>query len=116
MVIPDFPFDGNWVDCGSFLSGLIHMALRSWKARGRRNFISRRTAFDFANGIALFPQTLMLLCVLSTTIINGLVAASRLTLCVAGSFALIALLEETLQPKERGRRRPIDPARRTIGD
>jgi hypothetical protein len=54
--------------------------------------------------------------VLSTTIINGLVAASRLSLCVAGSFALIALLEETLQPEERGRRRPIDPVQPAVGD
>jgi hypothetical protein len=92
------------------------MAWRSWRARGKRNFISRRTAFDFANGIALFPQTLMLLCVLSTTIIDGLVAASKLSLCVAGSFALIALLEETFQPEEQGRRRTADPACRYIGD
>jgi hypothetical protein len=116
MVIPDFPFDGNWVDCGSFASGLVHMVWRGWKARGRRNFISRRTAFDFANGIALFPQTLMLLCVLSTTIVNGLVAASKLSLCVAGSFALIALLEETSQPEQRRRGRTAQQACTSIGD
>jgi hypothetical protein len=103
MVIPDFAFDGNWVDCGSFACGVVYASWQAWRERARRRFLSRTTAFDFANGIALFPQTLMLLCVLSTTIVDGLVEASKLSLCVAGGFALIALLEDPIARISRRR-------------
>jgi hypothetical protein len=116
MFIPDFPFDGNWVDCGSFASGVIYTAWQAWRERTMRNFISRATAFDFANGVALFPQSLMLLCVLSTTIINGLVEASKLSLCVAGSFALIALLEDPIARTSGQRSRLAIRTRTSAGE
>jgi hypothetical protein len=79
--------------------------------------MSRATAFDFANGAAaLFPQSLMLLCVLSTTIINGLVEASRLRFCVAGGFALIAFLEDPMARTNGQRSRLAIRTRTSAGD
>jgi hypothetical protein len=116
MVIPHFAFDGNWVDCGSFACGVIYAAWQAWRERERRRFVSRATAFDFANGVALLPQSLMLLCVLSTTIIDGLIEASKLSLCIAGGFALIALLEDPIARTSGQRRRLVIPSPTSTGE
>lgn len=49
----------------------------------------------FANGTALFPLIIMCSSVVSSGLVRGLVESSKMTLCVAGAFALLAILEDT---------------------
>jgi hypothetical protein len=56
-------------------------------------FLSKQTGTDFANGAALFPLFLMVCSVASSALIKSLVDASKMSLAVAGCFALFAILE-----------------------
>lgn len=87
----DIKFDANWVDCGAAISGISYVAWQTW--RTRRQGVRRPIAIshDFAFGVAFFPQWLLLICVMSSTIVDGLANASRISLCVAGSYALGAM-------------------------
>ncbi|AJC18274.1 hypothetical protein NA29_24135 [Pandoraea sputorum] len=87
----DIKFDANWVDCGAAISGISYVAWQTW--RTRQHGVRRPIAIshDFAFGVAFFPQLLLLICVMSSTIVDGLVNASRISLCVAGSYALGAM-------------------------
>lgn len=49
---------------------------------------------DFANGAALFPLLLLTFCPFSSSLLKGLVEASKMSLAVAGFFALLAILED----------------------
>ncbi|MDN4052886.1 hypothetical protein QPK32_07340 [Massilia sp. YIM B02763] len=49
---------------------------------------------DFANGTALFPLLVLTFCPLSSGLVSGLVDANKMTLAVAGFFALLAVLED----------------------
>ncbi|VVD63455.1 hypothetical protein PCA20602_00230 [Pandoraea capi] len=60
---------------------------------------------EFAFGVAFFPQWLLLLCVTSSTIVDGLANASRISLCVAGSYALGAMWEAQRSSRVHGRRK-----------
>ena len=62
--------------------------------RKKTKLISKMTGMDFANGVALFPLLILTFCVLSSQLIKSLVDASKMSLSVAGFFALLAILEE----------------------
>lgn len=96
---PDLPFDPNWVDFGAFLCGIACVARRIWLKRDAAGHSPMTCTSEFAFGIAFFPQLLLLVCVMSSAIIDGLANSSRTSLCIAGSYALGAMWE----------------ARRTIG-
>jgi hypothetical protein len=62
-----------------------------------RRPLALRTAqadLDFANGKALFPLGVLVLAAFSTSLVTQLLSASRITLSVAGIFALLALWEQ----------------------
>jgi hypothetical protein len=92
--IPSFAFDGNWVDVGSIVTGAVYIGLQRFRRATPVRLISKETGTDFANGTALFPLLVLTVCPLSTGLVNGLVEASKMTLAVAGFFALLAVLEE----------------------
>lgn len=61
----------------------------------RTKFFSKATGMDFANGAALFPLLILTFCVLSSELVKGLVEASKMSLSVAGFFALLAILDDS---------------------
>ena len=96
------PIDGNWVDIGSCVTGAIFVVYR-WLLKpheGPRKLLSKHSCLDFANGASLFPLLIMVFSVASTTLLNGLLTSSKLTLTTAGLFAIIAILEDA-QPQEK---------------
>ena len=92
--LPAFSIDGNWVDVCSFLAGIAHIAYRRCGNLHNKNLISTTTAIQYATGVAIFPQLLLTFCVLSSQLERSLLAASKISLSVAGVFALVALLEK----------------------
>lgn len=94
MVLPDLSFDGNWVDVGSIITGMLYVPVMCYRRATPIKFLSRDTGFDFANGMALFPLLIMAFSPLSSGLIKGLVEASKPSLSIAGVFALLAILEE----------------------
>lgn len=99
MVFPSIPIDGNWVDIGSAATGFIYIVICKFRRQGRVSLISKQTGLDFANGAALFPLLIMSCSVLSSKLVGGLVEASKMSLSVAGVFALLAILEDTFEHK-----------------
>ena len=89
-----FSIDGNWLDVCSFLAGIVHIAYRRYGNVNNRNLISTTTAIQYATGVAIFPQLLLTFCVFSSQLERSLLAASKISLSVAGVFALVALLEK----------------------
>lgn len=63
--------------------------------RGPCKLFSKQTGLDFANGAALFPLFVMSLSVISSALLKGLVESSKMSLAVAGLFALLAILEDS---------------------
>ncbi len=92
--MPNFIFDGNWVEYGAFFHGVIYVAWRIWRTRRSPEIAAPVRAEEFAFGVGLFPQYLLLLSVMSSTIVEGLAQSSQLSLCVAGSYALAAMWQE----------------------
>lgn len=95
MVIPDFPFDGNWVDCSSVVFGAIVVAIQGWRHRGTYGDSHCRFkagAANFIGGMALFPQIMLLLCTFSSTFVHGVIEAGRVSLCIAGTYAVAGIL------------------------
>ncbi|WP_141118808.1 hypothetical protein [Pandoraea sp. PE-S2R-1] len=70
------------------------MAWRIWRTRRSPEIAAPVRAEEFAFGVGLFPQYLLLLSVMSSTIVEGLAQSSQLSLCVAGSYALAAMWQE----------------------
>ncbi|MGB9988797.1 hypothetical protein [Pseudoduganella rhizocola] len=94
-MLPDIAIDGNWVDIGSVLTGGLYMLYRHFTSpMTDRRFLSKQTGMYFANGSALFPLILMVCSVASSSIVRSLLDASRISLAVAGCFALFAILEK----------------------
>ena len=94
MDLPAFSIDGDWVDMCSFLAGVIHIVYRRYDNANNGNLISTMTAIQYATGVAIFPQLLLTFCVFSSQLERSLLAASKISLSVAGAFALVALLEK----------------------
>lgn len=86
--------DGNWIDICSIFSGLLYVGYRRKYCGITTKLLSRPTGMDFANGVALFPLFLLTFSVLSSHIVKNLVEASKISLSVAGAFALLAILED----------------------
>jgi hypothetical protein len=103
-VLSDFPFDGNWVDCGAVLTGVAYVAWRAWQMR-HATTRGLTCSSEFAFGVAVFPQCLLLVCVMSSAIIDGLAQSSRASLCVAGSYALGAMWDVRRSRRTRKRQR-----------
>jgi hypothetical protein len=92
--LPALAFDGNWVDVGSIATGIAYIAFQRFRKPIVPKFVSKDTGMDFANGAALFPLLLLTFCPLSSGLVKGLVDASKMSLAVAGFFALLAILED----------------------
>ncbi|ALS58867.1 hypothetical protein [Pandoraea norimbergensis] len=93
-MLPNFQFDGSWVDCFAVFHGAAYVAWRIWRTRCMPEIAAPVRAEEFAFGVGLFPQYLLLLSVMSSTIVEGLAESSQLSLCVAGSYALAAMWQE----------------------
>lgn len=93
MGIP-FHFDGNWIDACSFVSGLIYIPIQRYRRQTKTKLFCKATGSDFANGAALFPLFVLTMSAFSTELLKGLLEASKLSLCVAGVFALLSIIEE----------------------
>jgi hypothetical protein len=88
-------FDANWVDVGAYLGGVAYAIRKYLTVQPRRpKFLCAQAGLDFADGTALFPLGVLALAAFSTWLVTQLLSASRITLSVAGVFALLALLEQ----------------------
>ncbi len=95
-----FPvIDGNVIDVGSFSCGFLYIlyrrfSIKSLPIKKQYPLKSKRTGFDFANGISLFPLLILVFSAISSEILDLITDSSALTMSVAGFFGLIAILEE----------------------
>lgn len=76
------------------IAGVLYVPIQIFRRTTPVNFISKTTAYDFANGMTLFPLLVMAVCPISSELVKGLLDASKSTLTIAGVFALLAILEE----------------------
>lgn len=86
-------YDGNWVDVVSFIVGIIYASIKRHQAN--IPWCSKSIGLHLANGIGLFPMVLLILGVFSKLAVVQLLESSRLTLAVAGVFALLAMLDDS---------------------
>jgi hypothetical protein len=93
---PSVPFDGNWVDICSLATGVLYIVVARCRRKHKLPLLHRKTGIDFANGAALFPLLLMTTSVVSSGLVKGLVDASKMSLSVAGFFAILAILEDDI--------------------
>lgn len=87
-------FDGNWIDCVSAVVAVFFM-LAQKRRKEIDKWTDRRLASYIATGIGLFPVLILALSIVSTDLLHELLKASRVTLFIAGTFALLAMLEDT---------------------
>lgn len=94
MPFPSIHIDGNWIDVCSVATGILYIAAQKYRRTSPCKIISKQTGFDFANGAALFPLLILAFSVLSSDLVKSLVEASKMSLSIAGCFALLAILED----------------------
>ena len=85
--------DGNWVDIGSAVFGLIAMGSKA----SRRGVTRSAVGAAFLNGAALFPFLLMMAGIVSSHALTELEHASPLTFFLAGGIGAIWVGGELLQ-------------------
>lgn len=88
--------DGNRVDIGSFITGAVYIAWPRCCGVRSAPVLSKQTAFDFASGLSIFPLLLLTLSPVASVLMKGLVDASKISLGVAGTFSLFAILEDSV--------------------
>lgn len=85
--------DASWVDVLSLIGGLAYAHLQRRRCGSLHPWVSKNTGMDVANGVSLVPLALLAVGGLSNKVLTELLQANRLTLAVAGIFALLAILE-----------------------
>jgi hypothetical protein len=86
--------DANWVDVGAVVCSVAYTVWRWSKCTPRRLFIHTDTGTDFAKYLAIFPLAILAVSPFSSRLLSELFSATRITLCVAGVVALIAILRD----------------------
>lgn len=102
MTLPDIPIDGNWVDIGSLTLGAVYGAIKTIIRAGQGG-VGKIFALEFANGASLFPLLVMVLSPVSSSLLQGLLQSSKLTLATAGLFALFAIVSDGT-PSQKSRK------------
>jgi len=87
--------DANWIDLGSFILGGAY-AMCTYRRQEGGRFWSIKTGIRWASGSAIFPLGVLVLAIASTWFIKELEHASRLTLTVAGTMSIFAILEDDM--------------------
>ena len=82
----------RWIDVGSLVFAIVYAGIMS-RVRGH-NFLSHRTGLDVAKGIAFLPLFLLAVSILHTPLLEALFESNKLILSMAGTVALLALLED----------------------
>jgi hypothetical protein len=88
--------DGSWVDICSIIMALVIVA-RQWLRRPaaeRGPFMCRDMGVEFVNAASIFPLLLLSLSIVSSKFTEALLNGNKITLSIAGGFALFALLED----------------------
>jgi len=85
--------DGNWIDIGAVLVGLVLAWYRWARQNPRPKFVSVKVGLDIVNLLAVFPLFILAFAFLSRPLVLQLMEASRITLSIAGCVALFAVLE-----------------------
>jgi len=91
--------DGNWVDILSFLTAISYTGIK-WAKRPKSTrgaFLCRDMGVEFVNAGSLFPLFLLTCSILSSKFTEALLSGNKITLSIAGGFALFALLEDRKQ-------------------
>jgi hypothetical protein len=86
--------DGSWFDICSLMVGIGYSGIRYRRANLRRNWVSKETGVDVANGVGLFPLFMLAIASFSSSALSELIHSNRLVLSVAGVVALFAILED----------------------
>ena len=83
-------YQKDWVDVGTFLVSLLYTVYRAYRTGFKMKL--RDAGRQAMDGAAVFPLLLLALTVFSRHILEALMASSRVTLSIAGLFALFAIL------------------------
>ena len=86
-------YDGNWVDACSVGTAMIYAVVHKQRKQ-IASWTDRRIALHLANGIGLFPVLILAPGVFSKGLLGELLEASRVTLFIAGCFALVSMLDD----------------------
>jgi hypothetical protein len=87
--------DGSWFDICSLSGGILYAVHRCRKSTKQQKWISRTTGLDVANGVSLFPLSMLVLVSFSSSALSSLLLSNKLILSVAGLLALLAILEDS---------------------
>lgn len=88
--------DGSLLDILSLVVAFAYVMRQRCKlpAEQRCNFWSRQTGRAMANALTLFPLGLLALSIVSSKLTEWLLSGSKITLTIAGGYALFAMLED----------------------
>lgn len=91
-------FDGSFVDVGSILVALCFVLWHRHRlpCNTRCAFLSRETGRLLVNAISIFPLFLLAASIFSSKLTELLLGGSKITLTIAGSYALFTMLEDLL--------------------
>lgn len=91
--------DGSWVDIGSMLLAVAIVCVQRHRTPkcSRCAFFTRSTARELASALTVFPLFLLTISSVFTKITPHLLNGSRITLTVAGGYALFSMLEDLQQ-------------------
>jgi hypothetical protein len=82
----------RWIDTGSLIVAIVYAWIMS-RVKGY-NFLSHRTGLDVAKGIAFLPLLLLVVSILYAPLLEALFESNKVILSMAGTVALLALLED----------------------
>ena len=91
--------DGNWVDMLTISGGLVGVFVKPILRYARSRppcWIHRTAVNDFLNAASFAPFALLLLAPFNHWVLNELVAATKVTLGLAGGIGILYVVKELL--------------------
>jgi hypothetical protein len=82
----------DWVDVATFVTAGAYVLYRRWRRHSPMRL--RVAARHMMDGSAVFPLALLSVSVFSRHAVEALLASSRVTLSIAGLFALLSVLSD----------------------
>lgn len=91
-------FDGSLVDVGSIIVAVCFVLWHRSRlpCDDRCAFLSRETGRLLVNAVSIFPLLLLSASIVSSKLTELLLSGSKITLTIAGSYALFTMLEDLL--------------------
>lgn len=92
--MPDFKFDGNWIDLATLAVAAIYALFRAVRTK---NLCFEGFAVELSYGLSLFPMLLLSSTVASSSAVEALLQSNKIIISLGGFIAFIVIVKRSFE-------------------